>query len=67
MKRFAVYEHIFGLPCFLDTIDEELTEYAMQYCNTALETEEYIEIINKMQPTDKYGRKRNLYVYWFYD
>lgn len=67
MKRFAVYEHINGLCCFLDTVMEELTEYTMEYCRTATEVEEYIENINKMQPTDKHGRKRNLYVYWFYD
>lgn len=67
MKRFAVYEHINGLCSFLDTVMEELTEYAMEYCSTATEVEEYIEYINKIQPTDKHGRKRNLYVWWFCD
>ena len=67
MKSFAVYEHINGLCSFLDTVVEELTEYAMEYCRTATEVEEYIELINKLQPTDKYGRKRNLYVWWFHD
>lgn len=65
MKDFAVYEHIFGLPAFLDTIIEELTEYAMEYCSSIEEVEEYIKIINKIQPKDKYNRQRNLYVYWY--
>jgi hypothetical protein len=64
MRNFVIYEHIYGLCEFLDTIMEELTEYAMENCRTVKEVEDYIKIINKIQPTDKYGRKRNLYVYW---
>lgn len=67
MKRFMVYEHIYGLCSFLDTVVEELTEYAIEHCRTAEDVEEYIGYINKIQPVDKYGRKRNLYVWWFYD
>lgn len=64
MKNFIVYEHIYGLPSFLDTVVEELTEYATEHCRTNKDVEEYIKQINKIQTTDKYGRRRNLYVYW---
>ena len=64
MKDFVVYEHINGTPAHLDTIDEELTECSMENCHTEGQVEKYIEEINKVQPKDKYGRKRNLYVYW---
>ena len=67
MKDFAVYEHIDGLCHYLDTINEEVTECVTENCRTAMEVEEYVENINKMQSTDKYGRKRYLYVHWFTD
>lgn len=67
MKRFVIYEHIHGLCSFLDTVEDEITSYAMEYCNTAEDVEEYVKYINKIQPLDRYERKRNLYVWWFCD
>lgn len=64
MKNFVVYEHINGLPSHIDTVNEELTDCVMEFCKTKQEVEEYVEKINKIQPTDKYGRKRNLYIHW---
>ncbi len=63
MMNILVYEHINGLPSYLDTVHEELTECVMENCRTEKEAEKYIEKINKIQPTDKYGRERNLYIY----
>ena len=65
MKNFVVYEHINGLPATLDTINDELTDCVMENCQTEREVEEYIKRINRIQSTDKHGRKRNLYVYWY--
>lgn len=64
MKDFLVYEHVYGLPDYLDGIDWGLTECAMECCGTERQVEKYIEKINYIQPTDKYGRKRNLYIRW---
>lgn len=65
MKDFIVYEHIFGLPEYLDTEAEEVTECVMERgCTTEKEVERYVNQINEISPTDKHGRKRNLYVYW---
>lgn len=64
MKNFVVYEHISGIPAHMDTIEDEITGCAMEDCKTEKEVERYIEKINKIQSTDRYGRKRNLYVYW---
>lgn len=64
MKDFVVYEHISGMPTYTDTIIDEITDCAMEDCRTEEEVEKYIEKINRIQPMDKHGRKRNLYVYW---
>jgi hypothetical protein len=64
MKDFLVYGHVYGLPNYLDGIDWDLTEGAMECCHTERQVEEYIEKFNYTQPTDKYGRKRNLYIRW---
>ena len=65
MKDFAVYEHIHGLPSSLDSVNEEITDCAMEYCHTRNGVEKFVEEINAKNDCDKYGRKRNLYVYWF--
>lgn len=58
-----VYEHIEGLPDYLDTIHIEITECIIYFCRTIDEAEKEVENINKIQPKDKFGRKRNLYIY----
>lgn len=56
---YRIYEHIIGFPSHLDTIMEELEECLEEY--TAEEAEKFIE---KYVPNvDKYGRRRNVYVY----
>lgn len=64
MKDFIVYEHISGLPEWADEKQEEIMECIMEDCSTEKEAEKYVEYINKIQPTDKYDRRRNLYIYW---
>ena len=68
MREFLVYEHVYGLPDYLDTVNEELTECIIDVCFnitfTEKQLENYVNDINNINPTDKYGRKRNLYVHW---
>ena len=63
MKNYTIYEHIEGLPNYLDTEAEEVAEYIAENCRTEKEIEKEIENINKITPFDRYGRKRNLYIY----
>ena len=65
MKHFEIYEHIKGLPDFLDRPDEELTAIAYEQYETEEEVENFVKYINKILPTDKYDRERNLYVWWY--
>ena len=65
MRNFVVYEHIVGLPEYLDTVQEEITEYATENYFSEKQVEKYVEEINNIQTTDKHERKRNLYVYWY--
>ena len=65
MKYFEVYEHIEGLPYYLDTEIKELTECLIEFCNTEKQVEKEIEKINKENSTDKHGRKRILYANWY--
>lgn len=64
MRDFMVYEHINGMPSYLDEVHDEATECAMEECRTEKEVERYIEKLNKMHPEDRFGRKRVLYVFW---
>lgn len=63
MKNVLVYEHIYGLPEFLDSVNEELTGCVTEQCKTVEEAEKMVERINNLQPEDKQGRRRNLYVW----
>lgn len=63
MDEILVYEHIYGLPEFLDSVNEEITECVNTQCRTAEEAEKMVEQINRLQPEDKQGRRRNLYVW----
>lgn len=54
-----IYEHIIGLPDHLDTPLELLEEYLEG--KTADEAEDFIR--KCVSNVDKYGRKRNIYVY----
>ena len=55
---YRVYEHIVGLPDYLDTPMEELEE-----CLAGYSAEEAQTFITKYVPSiDKYGRKRNVYI-----
>ena len=60
--ELLVYEHIHGLPDYLDSVDEELTEWINESCTTIKQAENEVGKINRMQPEDKYGRTRNLYI-----
>lgn len=65
MRKFVVYEHICGLPAHLDKIHEEITEMVEENnYTTEKDVEWYVNWINRFNQTDKYGRKRNLYVCW---
>lgn len=65
MRNFVVYEHIYGLPEYLDTVSEEITEMVEEnHYTTEKDIEWYVNWINRFRQTDKFGRKRNLYVYW---
>ena len=65
MREFLVYEHINGLPDYLDSVNEEVTEYVMENNYTDEKDVEWlVRWINRLKPTDRFGRKRNLYVYW---
>lgn len=56
---YRIYEHIVGLPDYLDTPMEELEE-----CLAGYSAEEAQAFITKyVSSVDKYGRKRNVYVY----
>lgn len=63
MDEILVYEHIYGLPEFLDSVNEEITECVNAQCRTVEEAEKMVEQINRLQPEDKQGRRRNLYVW----
>lgn len=55
---YRIYEHIVGLPDYLDTPMEELEE-----CLAGYSAEEAQTFITKYVPSiDKYGRKRNVYI-----
>ena len=56
---YRIYEHIIGLPDHLDTFLEELEECLEG--RTADEAEDFIQ--KCVSDVDKYGRKRNVYVY----
>lgn len=56
---YRIYEHIIGLPDHLDTPLELLEEYLEG--KTADEAEDFIR--KCVLDVDKYGRKRNVYVY----
>lgn len=57
--NYRIYEHIVGLPSHLDTPLETLEEDLKD--RTAEEAEEFIQRF--VPNVDKYGRKRNVYVY----
>lgn len=55
---YRIYEHIVGLPDYLDTPMEELEE-----CLSGYSAEEAQAFITKyVSSVDKYGRKRNVYI-----
>lgn len=60
-ETYRVYEHIIGLPDYLDTIVEALEEVFYKYRFSADEAERFIE--NLVTDKDRYGRKRKIYVY----
>jgi hypothetical protein len=67
MREFKVMEHIYNYG--YDAVNNEITECVYDecfynVCTTEKEVEIYVENINKVQPVDIYGRKRNLYVRW---
>ena len=64
MKNFRVYEHVYGLPDYLDRPHEEIEECILNDCCSSSQAEKYIDNINAMQQTDKNGRKRHLYIVW---
>lgn len=69
IRNFIVYEHISGTPKHLDTFNKEIQDiiednFFYHDFTEEEQAEKYIDNINKIQPTDKYGRKRNLYIYW---
>ena len=65
MRDFIIYEHIAGLPDFLDAESEEITELVKENrYTTEKDVEWYVNWINRFKQTDRFGRKRNLYVYW---
>lgn len=63
MDEILVYEHIYGLPEFLDSVNEEITECVNAQCRTVEEAEKMVEQINLLNPEDRQGRRRNLYVW----
>lgn len=65
MRNFEVYEHIKGFPNFLDVVNDEITCCAYERCNTEKQVENFIDYINTAIPTDKTGRERNLYIWWY--
>lgn len=52
-NNYTIYEHIIGLPDFLDTRMIELEEYLSEYSTD--EAEKFIGV-------DKFGRNRRVYV-----
>ena len=65
MREFLVYEHIKGLPDFLDSINEEITELVMENnYSEEKDVEWLVRHIEGLNPTDRFGRTRNLYVFW---
>lgn len=65
MRDFIIYEHIYGLPEYLDAEAEEITELVKEnHYTTEKDVEWYVNWINRFKQTDRFGRKRNLYVYW---
>lgn len=64
MKEFVVFEHIYGIPFYLDEANYEITDYAIENCKTEKEVEKYVEALNKIRQKDKHERKANLYVCW---
>lgn len=59
-ETYRVYEHIVGLPYYLDTIVEELEELFAEYRYSADEAADFISqfVANE----DLQGRKRSVYV-----
>lgn len=61
--KYRIYEHVIGLPSFLDTIREDLEEIFEENHYSAEEVEKEIKKIMQLNPFDKYGRKINLYTW----
>ncbi|MFR3656702.1 MAG: hypothetical protein ACLTWK_00270 [Eisenbergiella sp.] len=55
-NNYTIYEHIIGLPDFLDTRMIELEEYLSKYSTD--EAEKFIE--KYVSSVDKFGRNRRL-------
>lgn len=60
-ETYRVYEHIIGLPCYLDTIVEPLELLFAEYRYSANEAQDFIDLF--VTDTDLQGRKRRVYVY----
>ena len=58
---YRIYEHIIGFPSHMDSIVDELEEIFCYHNFTAIQAEEFIKEF--VTDTDKYGRKRIIYVY----
>ncbi len=63
MENYAVYEHIVGLPDYLDTRMDGLEDFLAESGYTAGEAEEYVKNAERVPETDRYGRKRRVYIY----
>lgn len=61
--NYRIYEHIIGLPDFLDSPNESLEESFDEMGLTADEAERELLKNESIYNTDCFGRKRRLYVY----
>lgn len=61
--NYRIYEHIIGLPSFLDEPVIEMEDAFAEMELTADEAEERIIKNEELYNTDQFGRKRRLYVY----
>ena len=61
--NYRIYEHIIGLPDFLDSPNEALEESFDEMGFTADEAERELLKNESIYNTDCFGQKRRLYVY----
>lgn len=61
--NYRIYEHIIGLPDYLDNPIEELEEIFQEMGYTADETERELLKNENIYNQDRFGRQRRLYVY----